>query len=153
QPRLAQVAGVGQVVVAGGLQREIEVLYHSDRLRENDLTPAWLHQMITLQNVSVPAGSLEADGTVYSARVGRLLASPEELADLVVGGRKAGGDGYGPAGLLPQVVHLRVVADVHPVIKPRGGVVRSEGEPAMVLGVLGRSGANAVHISGGVRVA
>src|SRR5690606_18838655 len=85
QPQLEQLPGVGQANVLGGLEREVEVLYHSDRLRENSLTPALLHQLITLQHLSVPAGSLESDGVRYTARVGRPLASVEELAQLVIG--------------------------------------------------------------------
>lgn len=150
-PRLERVAGVGQAVVVGGLQREVEVLYHSDRLHENGLTPAWLQQMITLQHVSVPAGTLESDGLRYTARVGRPLADVDELAELVIGEAKRPQETYGLGALVPQLVRVGDVADVKEAVIPRDGIVRVDGKPGLVVRIIGQSGANAVQISRGVR--
>src|SRR5690606_36731477 len=113
------------------------------RLRENSLTPALLHQLITLQHLSVPAGSLESDGVRYTARVGRPLASVEELAQLVIGEAQNPQPTYGMGALVPQVLRLQDVAEVRAVSKPRSGIVRVNGEPALVLQVRAQSGANA----------
>lgn len=153
RPRLEQVEGVGQVAVLGGLRREIQVLYHSQRLRENGVTPARLHQMLALQNVTVPAGAVESDGVRYQTRVGVPLQTVEDLAQLVVAERKDGPEIIGLGALVPQVLTLQDLADVQEVQRPRGGLVRVNGEPAVVLRVSARSGANAVRTVAGVKEA
>lgn len=152
-PRLERVPGVGQAVVVGGQQREVEVLYYSDRLHENGMTPAWLQQMITLQHITVPAGTIESDGRRYSTRVGRPLADVEELAQLVIGERKSPQETFGLGSLIPQLVHVGDVADVKETAIPRDGIVRVDGEPGLIVRIIGQSGANAVEISRGVREA
>jgi multidrug efflux pump subunit AcrB len=54
-------------------------------LVESGLSPFLLQQLITFQNLSVPAGVIVDDGVRYQTRVGAKFTSADEIADLAIG--------------------------------------------------------------------
>lgn len=149
RPALEQVPGVAQVAVLGGVQREIQVLYHSDKLEEHDLTPAMLQQLLSLQNALVPAGVVEHDGARFHVRVGNHFADVQEIRDLVLGESRLPVQGI--AALWPPLLHVKDVADVVDGLKATAGSARIDGEHSVLLQVLKRPGANTVQVTEGLK--
>jgi len=151
RPRLERVPGVAQVGVLGGVEREIQVLYDSAKLRQHDLTPAHLQQLLSLQNATVPAGVLEYDGRRWQARVGNHFTSVQEIRDLVLGESRLPVEGL--AALWPPLLHVKDVAQVVDGVREPSGYARIDGRPTVLLQVFKQSGANTVAVADGVRAA
>ncbi|REJ37301.1 MAG: hypothetical protein DIU82_01260, partial [Bacillota bacterium] len=86
QPRLERVPGVAHVAVLGGVEREIQVLYDSAKLREHGLTPAHLQQFLQLQNATVPAGGGENKGGRHHNPAGKHFPSGPQIPAPGIGG-------------------------------------------------------------------
>lgn len=151
QPRLERVPGVAQVAVLGGVEREIQVLYDSAKLREHGLTPAHLQQFLQLQNATVPAGVVEHNGVRYQTRVGNHFTSVQQIRDLVIGENRLPVEGL--AALWPPLLQVKDVAQVVEGVKPPTGYARMDGRPTVLLQVFKSSGANTVAVADGVRAA
>ncbi|HEY8418340.1 MAG TPA: efflux RND transporter permease subunit [Limnochordales bacterium] len=151
RPRLERVPGVAQVAVLGGVEREIQVLYDSAKLREHDLTPAHLQQLLSLQNATVPAGVLEHDGRRWQARVGNHFTSVQEIRDLVIGESRLPVEGL--AALWPPLLRVKDVAQVVDGVREPTGYARIDGRPTVLLQVFKQSGANTVAVADGVLAA
>ena len=151
RPRLERVPGVAQVAVLGGVEREIQVLYDSAKLRENGLTPAHLQQFLSLQNAMVPAGVIEHNGRRYQTRVGSHFTSVQEIRDLVIGESRLPVEGL--AALWPPLLHVKDVAQVVDGVKDPAGYARMNGRPTVILQVYKQAGANTVAVADGVRAA
>lgn len=151
RPRLERVPGVAQVAVLGGVEREIQVLYDSAKLRAHNLTPAHLQQFLQLQNATVPAGVVEHEGVRYQTRVGSHFTSVQQIRDLVIGESRLPVEGL--AALWPPLLHVKDVAQVVEGVKPATGYARMDGRPTVLLQVLKSSGANTVAVADGVKAA
>ena len=151
QPRLERVPGVARVAVLGGVEREIQVLYDSAKLRAHDLTPAHLQQFLQLQNATVPAGVVEHNGVRYQTRVGNHFTSVQQIRDLVIGESRLPVEGL--AALWPPLLQVKDVAQVVEGVKPPTGYARMDGRPTVLLQVFKSSGANTVAVADGVRAA
>lgn len=154
KPRLQQLPGVAAVQVLGGAYEEIAVRYDSEALRQYGITPALLQQVIAAQNLVVPAGSAVDEGVRYHVKAGQVFTDLEALRNQPVALRQVSQEPLFP-GLLAASqaipVRLREVADVEVVERPREGLTRVNGEPAVILRVLKQSGANTVAVSRSVR--
>src|SRR5690606_3623538 len=148
RPLLEQVPGVAQVVVVGGAEREIKVLYDPAKLEENGLTPAMLAQFLQLQNAMVPGGPLENNGIRYTTRIGSVFTNVQEIRDFVIGESRLPVQGL--AALWPPLLHVKDVAEVVDGIKEATGYARVDGRPTVLLQVLKRPGANTVAVARGV---
>ncbi|NLL49048.1 MAG: efflux RND transporter permease subunit [Firmicutes bacterium] len=145
-PQLEQLNGVGQVSLFGASNEEVQVLYDPDYLNEIGLTPVVLQQLIMYQNIIVPGGAVVADGTRYTTRAGSQINSVEELEDIVVG-MKQGSGLLGLGGLLPSLTYLSDIAEVTTHVEPRNGITRHDGQDAVLIQVMGQSGANTVRVA------
>lgn len=149
RPLLEQVPGVAQVVVVGGAEREIKVLYDPAKLEENGLTPAMLAQFLQLQNAMVPGGPLENNGIRYTTRIGSVFTDVQQIRDLVIGESRLPVQGL--AALWPPLLHVKDVAEVVDGVKEPTGYARVDGRPAVLLQVYKRPGANTVSVVQGAR--
>lgn len=149
RPLFEQVPGVGQVTMLGGVQREIQVLYHSDKLEEHDLTPAMLEQFLSLQNALIPAGPIESEGTRFHTRVGSHFSDVQEIRDLVIGESSLPVQGI--AALWPPLLHVKDVAEVVDGLKATAGSARIDDEHTVLFQVLKRPDANTVQVAEGVK--
>ncbi|MBO8141968.1 MAG: efflux RND transporter permease subunit [Firmicutes bacterium] len=151
RPRLARITGVAQVTVLGGVEREIQVRYDSEKLQQHGLTPARLEQLLALQNATIPAGTLEDGGTRYQLRVGNHFSGAQQIRDLVIGENRLPVQGL--AALWPPLLHVKDVAEVVDTLRPPTGYARIDGQPAVLLQVLKQSDANTVAVADAVRQA
>ncbi|MDO4785515.1 MAG: efflux RND transporter permease subunit [Fretibacterium sp.] len=132
---LSRVPGVGQVLVYGGRQREIQVQLDLDRLEAFRIPAASIVRTIEGENLNIPAGSLKQGKTEYYVRVPGRFHSLEDLAGTVVGA--SGGN----------AVHLRDVAEVRDTYKDVDLQGYHYDRGAVILPILKNSDANTVEVT------
>ncbi|HHV53988.1 MAG TPA: efflux RND transporter permease subunit [Firmicutes bacterium] len=147
-PALRQVPDVVQVTVEGGKRARLEVRYDQERLRELGLNRDLLAQLLVAANTYVPAGTITEGGRVWQVRTGYSLKTVDDLANVVVGVRPPATDPLFPllAGV-PQLVRLKDIATITKVYTTSDdSITRVNGEPAILLHLQKRSGANTVRV-------
>ena len=132
--RMESVAGVSQVELRGGAERQVRVLLDPQRLAERGLTVMTVRDALRQRNRDVSGGELDSGKRRYLLRtVGRFEQVPE-LEELVLARR---GDG---------VIRLRDVATVALDHFPVRGLSRVDGEPVITLAVRRETGSNVIDI-------
>lgn len=145
--RLEQIQGVAAVQILGGEYEEVQVRYDSDALIRHSLTPTLLQQILSTQNVMVPAGVVVDGDRRLSVRAGHTYPSLEALREQTVSLQQAERPSVGLLGLASAMpVRLRDVADVSVQPVPREGLTRVNQEPAVILQIHKRANANAVQV-------
>jgi hydrophobic/amphiphilic exporter-1 (mainly G- bacteria), HAE1 family len=85
--RLESINGVGQVLVLGGLKRQINVIVDPDRMRAYNLTSADVQRALEQQNIQVPGGQVEQGASELTLRTRGRIINPADFADIVVAKR------------------------------------------------------------------
>ncbi len=136
--RLARVAGVASVTLTGGLEREVQVLVHPDRLRAYGLSILEVAGMVGGENVSIPAGRVTESEAEFSVRVVGEYGSLRDLENLPL---------VLPAG---GRIRLAEVATVREGFADVREIARYNGEPTVSLSIAKQSDANTVTTAAGV---
>jgi len=155
KPEIERVDGVAGVSISGGADRVISVEYDHEKLAEAGLSPLLLQQLISLQNLSVPAGVVVDDGVRYQTRVGAKFRSAEEIASLTIGmntkrsepesGPPRLGGLMGLSFLMPSfLTTIGDVAKVEEKFQKTEGYARVDGNTSVMLLVYKQSGQNTV---------
>ncbi len=155
KPAIERVDGVAGVSVSGGADRVISIEYDHEKLAEAGLSPLLLQQLISLQNLSVPAGVVVDDGVRYQTRVGAKFQSAEEIASLTIGmntkrsdsesGQPRLGGLMGLSFLMPSfLTTIGDVAKVEEKFQKTEGYARVDGNSSVMLLVYKQSGENTV---------
>jgi len=140
KPQLSNVAGVGQINVIGGTEREIQVNINQDKLRAYGLSIGQVSQAITAANASYPAGLLETRQSQYAIRFDATVETTGRLRNLIVARRPNGSQ-----------VLLSDVAEVVDATARPTAINHINGQPSIGLQVQKQSDANAVDVSKLVR--
>lgn len=135
QPQLLAVEGVASVDVAGGLEREIQVVLDQERLRSYNLAVSHVMEALRSANQDVAAGRLVTDTREVVGKTAGKFRSPEEIRQLLI--RTPGG------GRIP----LREVADVRDTHQEQRLWARLDGQPAVRLSVRKQPEANTVAVA------
>lgn len=157
KPAVERVGGVAGVSISGGADRIISVEYDREKLVESGLSPFLLQQLITFQNLSVPAGVIVDEGVRYQTRVGAKFTSADEIADLAIGLKTPSQSPEGIGGflglsfLMPTFLTIGDVAKVQETFDEAEGYTRVNGKPAVVMHVYKQSGENTVTVARQVR--
>lgn len=133
------IPGVLSVQSIGKAEREIQIIGDPDRIAQYGISMADLVQLIQLENVNTPAGSMDLGEAKYSMRVPGEFREVEEITGLVV--RR------GPEG----TVYLRDIGEVRDGFKERTSLSRMNGNPNITLTVAKRSGENIIAMADAVR--
>ena len=139
--RLENVRGVGEVRIAGGLEREVRVFILPSRLQAVGVSVSEVMAALQSQNLEVPAGRVEKGGAERLVRVTGRISDPKQFGDVIVANR--GG----------QPIRLRDVARVEEGNEEERSLALVNGERAVSLDILKVSGANTVEVADGVREA
>ncbi len=140
QPRISKVAGVAQVVLSGGEEREIQVNLDASKLRSYGLSLLQVTQGIKNANLDFPTGKIKDHDGQFIIRVAGKFTSIDDLRNLVVARSRQGGD-----------VRLTDVAEVQDGIKEFTQMNRVNGTTSVGIQLLKQSDANAVNVSALVR--
>jgi HAE1 family hydrophobic/amphiphilic exporter-1 len=139
--RLENVRGVGEVRIAGGLEREVRVFILPSRLQAVGVSVSEVMAALRSQNLEIPAGRVEKGGAERLVRVTGRITAPKQFGEVIVANR--GG----------QPIRLRDVARVEEGNEEERSLALVNGERAVSLDILKVSGANTVEVADGVRAA
>jgi HAE1 family hydrophobic/amphiphilic exporter-1 len=140
QPKLAQVAGVGQVTLVGTAEREIRINVDPQKLRGYGLSLLQVAQAVQAANLDFPTGKVKDRDAQFVVRLAGKFASLAELRALIVGRSPAGGD-----------IRLGDIAEVQDGAEEMTNFTRINGRSAVVILVQKQSDANAVEVCKQVR--
>lgn len=132
---LNRVEGVGAVIIAGAPQRQVQVNVVPERLEAYNLTVEQIGQIIQMENLNVPAGSMDIGNATYALRVEGEFSDSSELLDIVLGS-------YGG-----QNIFLRDVATINDTIQSRIQESYTNGRKGASIVIQKQSGANTVDIA------
>jgi HAE1 family hydrophobic/amphiphilic exporter-1 len=82
--QLESVNGVGQVLVQGGRQRQVNITLDPARLQAYNLTVTDVSRALQMQNAEIPGGRVEAGSTQMTLRTRGRVQSVAEFGDVVV---------------------------------------------------------------------
>ena len=137
--QLESADGVGQVLVLGGRQRQINVWLEAGRLQAQNLTVNDVARALQAQNADVPGGRIEQGARAVTMRTRGRVESPAEFGDIVV--RELGG----------HAVQVRDVARVEDGMADAQTLASVNGDPTVLLQIRKQSGTNTVEIVSGVK--
>ena len=133
QDRLEQIPSVLRADVRGGLEREVKVDVHLDRLQFYGLAITDVIDAIRDENVNIPGGSIDVGSLKYLVRVDGEFDDPAIIEDIVVITR---------AG---RPIYVRDIADVEFGFQERDSYARLDQAPVVTLDVVKRSGRNIIE--------
>jgi HAE1 family hydrophobic/amphiphilic exporter-1 len=136
-PLLQQIAGVGEITLIGGQEREIQVNINKDKLDYYGLSILNVTTAVANGNQELPAGKIKSESMgQMTVRLAGNYSSVAQLNDLVVSLPVAG-----------SPVRLSDVASVADVTKDPSSVFRYNGQNGIGLLIKKQNNANAVEIS------
>ncbi|WP_233956106.1 efflux RND transporter permease subunit [Pectobacterium versatile] len=132
--RLLHVPGVKKVNIIGEQSERIFVSFSHDRLATLGISPQDIFSALNNQNVLTPAGSIETDGPQVFLRLDGAFDTLEKIRDT-------------PIIAQSRTLKLSDVATVSRGYEdPSTFLVRNQGEPALLLGVVMREGWNGLTL-------
>jgi len=132
--RIERLAGVGQVVILGGQERQINVQLDAIRLASTGVSALEVQRAIASGNVNVPGGRLEAGPLNKSLRVEGRAIEAEQIGDIVV--RQMG----------EHPIRVRDVADIEDAQEEAETSASRNGVAAIALSVRKQSGTNTIAV-------
>ncbi|MFU8804373.1 MAG: efflux RND transporter permease subunit, partial [Bradymonadaceae bacterium] len=145
---IESVPGVLRVSIAGGVEREIQVLVDPDLLRHHDVSMNDVIGAIRTENINLPGGSLDIGSMKYIVRVAGEFRDLESMRHIIVKSKEG------------QPVYLRHVAEIkdgfkEPISSSRltTWALNEDGQRVMItrpnisLSVVKRAGENIISIA------
>jgi multidrug efflux pump subunit AcrB len=132
--RLLHVAGVKKVNIIGEQAERIFVEFSYDRLATLGVSPQDIFAALNSRNVMTPAGSIEAKGPQVFVRLDGAIDDLQQIRDT-------------PVAAQGRTLQLSDVADVKRGYEdPATFLIRNNGEPTLLLGVVMREGWNGLDL-------
>ncbi len=137
--QLESVSGVGQVLVLGGRQRQINVFLDGTRLRAYNLTVTDVARALQAQNVEIPGGRMDQGQQSVTLRTRGRVQSVAEFGDIVIRAKEG------------HPVRVSDVASVEDGEADPETVANVDGAGTVLLQVRRQSGTNTVEVVRAVR--
>lgn len=141
QPIISRVAGVAQVNLIGGQEREIKVSLDAVKLQGFGLSVPQVQQAVLSSNLDFPTGNIKTRENSTTIRLSGKYKTVEELRNLVVASQNG------------AQIRLGDVADVQDAQKDVTKISRINQKSSILLQVIKQSDANAVEVSKKVKEA
>jgi HAE1 family hydrophobic/amphiphilic exporter-1 len=132
--------GVGQVLVIGGRNRQINIWLNAELLRAQNLTVNDVARALQAQNVEVPGGRIDQGAQSITLRTLGRIATVDDFGDVVV--REIAG----------HPVRLRDVARVEDGMVEARTQASINGTPTVLLQIRKQSGTNTVEVANNLKV-
>ena len=134
RPRLARLAGVATVAVAGGKVREFQATVDPQRLAAHGVSAQQVVDAVKNSNIIASPGLIEENHRLELALVSGQAVTPDQLNSIVV------------ATVNNAPVRLSDVATVGQGFEPQYTIVTADGRPAVLLNVNRQPDANTVAV-------
>ena len=131
--------GVGQVLLIGGRNRQINLWLDAERLRGHNLTVNDVARALQTQNVEIPGGRIEQGAQSVTLRTRGRVATVEDFNDVVI--REVAG----------HPVRLADVASVEDGMVEARTEARLNGTPTVLLQIRKQSGTNTVEVANNLK--
>jgi hydrophobe/amphiphile efflux-1 (HAE1) family protein len=141
--RLTTVPGVGNVWMPGYLEPNLRVWVDNNLLKKYALSVVDIINAIRSEHTEPPSGRVEFKQREYSLRTLGEEKSVEDFSKILINSR-GGGPNYNP-------IPIASVAKVEEGVADAIQFARSNGKPAVGLGIVKQRGANAVSVARAVR--
>lgn len=138
-PALSSASGVSRVEVIGGSDDELQILLDPAALAEAGISSDQISGVLQANNISLPAGSIQANGSTLPVRVDSQIDSIDKVTSLIVGVAN------------DKALTLGDIAKVEIVPTQASGIARTNGSPSIALDVYMNQGANTVETAAEVR--
>ncbi len=135
QPAFSRIAGVAQVNIIGGQEREIRVSLDPDKVEAYGLTIPQVQQLIAASNMDFPTGNLKTRKNTTLIRLSGNITSVEQLRNLTISSQNGNN------------VLLSDIADVQDTQKEVDKIARIDRKNTLMLQVQKQTDANAVEVS------
>jgi HAE1 family hydrophobic/amphiphilic exporter-1 len=135
-PVIQQIAGVAEITMVGGDQREIRVNVNDDKLKYYGLSLLQVTQAINQANLDFPTGKVKSASENMTLRLAGKFNSLDDIRNLVVATSKQGSQ-----------VRVGEVADITDGLGETESISRYNGQNGIGLFIKKQSDANAVEIS------
>jgi HAE1 family hydrophobic/amphiphilic exporter-1 len=140
-PRFRQVQGVGQFMISGGREREVEVVVNPKALADRNLTIGDVVNALRSNNRDIRGGPLILGRREYRVRTVSRSTDVKQLEDFVLRRDESG------------TVFLRDVATAQMGRKIQDRALIRDNKPAVAVGIVRQPNANVPEISKGIRQA
>ena len=150
QDVLEDIPGVLEVKLAGGVEREIQVLVDAAKLTHQGVSIGELQRAIGGENVNTPGGVINVGRSSYLVRIPGEFKSASDVEDVIIKTRGKKGGQNGP----PQVqtpLRVRDVATVLDTFKERTTIGRLNEAESVNISVSKRAGENIIRITDDVK--
>ncbi len=138
--RFSSIDGVARVQVGGARTPAMKVWLDRRAMAARGLTVGDVESAVRTENVELPAGSLQSEDLIFTARIERPFRTADDFAGLVIA---KGADG--------QVIRLGDVARVEFGAEEDRNVFRGNGVPMIGIGIVKQSTANVVQVAADAR--
>ncbi|MEX0871534.1 MAG: efflux RND transporter permease subunit, partial [Aquisalimonadaceae bacterium] len=132
--QLENIDGVGEIMIGGGLERNIRVEVDPDRLAAFNLTVQDLLNAFETEHFQLPGGFLVSGQSERLIKLDLEYHQPQALEDMII----ASDNG--------ALIRVRDVAEVVDGLEDPRALARFNGEPTVGLGIVKVSGSNTVAI-------
>jgi HAE1 family hydrophobic/amphiphilic exporter-1 len=139
KPVISRIEGVGQVELAGGLDREIQIILDPASLREHKISYADVCARLAGNSATTPSGYVTQRDDRVSLRMIGAFESLNDLAEVPI----PTGDG--------QTVALSLIAEVSDGFADRDSVARADGSDVIQLRISGRANADIVKAGADIK--
>jgi hydrophobic/amphiphilic exporter-1 (mainly G- bacteria), HAE1 family len=136
--QIARVKGVSKVEIIGGLEREILIACHIDKLRAYGLSILDVVGYVQQENLNFPTGRITGISSEYSLRMVGEFSSLDEIRSIRI---------PTPSG---AVLSLKDIADVRDSYEEPRQQARFQGQRAVSIQVIKKNDANTVQVSAAV---
>jgi HAE1 family hydrophobic/amphiphilic exporter-1 len=137
--QLESLNGVGQVVVTGGRERQINIWLDADRLRAYNVTVTDVARALNTQNAEIPGGRMDQGANSITLRTRGRVQSVEEFGDIVVKASQT------------HPVKISDVAQVEDGMADTDTLANIDGTSTVLLNIRRQSGTNTVEVVNGVK--
>jgi HAE1 family hydrophobic/amphiphilic exporter-1 len=138
-PRLRRVEGVGQFIIPGGREREVEVRIDPKALSDRNLTIGDVVRVLQANNRDIRGGPLVVGRREYRVRTVSRSQELDQIGNFLLRRDESG------------TVYLREVAEIQMGRRVQDSALLFNGNPAVAIGLIRRVGANVPEVATGVR--
>lgn len=136
QDRFSVLPGVARVRLGGGLEYSMRIWLDRTKMAARNITANEVVEALRAENVELPAGMIESEERLFTARVKRAYQTPEDFGNLVIDRSE---DGY--------LLRLKDIARVEKSAREDRVMFRGNQETLVGIGIIKQSKANTLEVT------